>query len=116
MAPAGWEMRPEWTTADAEALTKYLGIYLIGVDRSRHEYTYHREGYKLLIREAELSEAMLGSVRFEHFMADQEHPEAENRFAGLVVLSEFFGKPLRDMPLLLHEYPEIARWRLKIGK
>lgn len=114
-------MRPAWTTADAEALTKVLGIYTIGVDRSRHEYIYHLDGWKLIVREAELSEAMFGSVRFENFMADKEHADAsnrflDNRFLELVRLSEFFGKPLRDMPLLIKQYPELARWRLKIGK
>lgn len=47
-------------------------------------------------------------------------PKAKNIFTGSLMIKEIFNfihvKPLRKIPLYINTYPELASWRMRIGK
>jgi hypothetical protein len=108
-------MPQTWTTEDLRSLT--------GTLKPHHEHSGFFKIYgkkvKLLIYQDGILDLMQGSKpknsddwRID-MLAVGEFPWEKDFFKEVI---DLFECPLRDVPLRMHDWPELAKWRLQVGK
>lgn len=122
--------RPDWTEQDTGALLGYLPKKTLPTKNrgvSYALYIFHRGPGVHGISEKHLHKAMAGDD-FRSYRQFHERnigiPGHYNGPAGhwekslqvKLDLAEFFGLELREVPFYIHEWPEMAKWRLQEGK
>jgi hypothetical protein len=108
-------MRPEWAIDDLRSLTGMLKAHPDHVGF----FKIYGKKVKLLIYQDGILDLMQGSRpknsddwRIDTLVAG-EFPWEGDTFQEII---NFFECPLRDVPLHLHDWPDLAKWRLQVGK